>query len=94
MNSQLRAVTKKVDDITVLADRLTSSLLLQRRTLVSMSVDITSLSSHISTDGAMALPRATDNTGGEWRSAHGWLRSWGRSSGASGHGEAGCPVGP
>jgi len=64
LNSQLRAVTKKVDDIAVLADRLTSSLLFQRRTLVSMSGDVTSLLSHNITDGATGLPRATGNTGG------------------------------
>jgi len=59
MNSQLRAVTKKVDDVAVLADRLTVSLVFQRRTLVSMSGDITSVLSDTAANRAAASPPAT-----------------------------------
>jgi len=60
MNSQLRAVTKKVDDIAVLADRLTASLVFQRRALVSMSGDITSVLQHVTASGAAPSPPTTD----------------------------------
>jgi len=64
MNSQLRAVTKKVDDIAVLADRLTASLIFQRRALVAMSGDVTTVLSHVAVNGAALSPPATGNTDG------------------------------
>jgi len=60
LNSQLRAVTNKVDDVAVLADRLTASLVFQRRALVSMSGDITSLLNHVAASGASTSPPKID----------------------------------
>jgi len=64
LNSQLRAVTKKVDDIAVLTDRLTGSLALQRRTLIAMSGDITSVLSHTVANQAAASRRTTGGAEG------------------------------
>jgi len=59
LNSQLRAVTKKVDDIAVLADRLTASLIFQRRTLVTMAADISAVVTSVAADRrALAAPVA------------------------------------
>jgi len=43
MNCQLRSVTKKVDDVAVLADRLTSSLFYQRRAVINMAGDVSTV---------------------------------------------------
>lgn len=56
MNSPLRAITKKVDEISVLADRLTASLVSQRRALLSMSGDVTSVLMHVTASGPAASP--------------------------------------
>jgi len=60
MNSQLRSVTKKVDEIAVLADRLTTSVVFQRRALVAMSGDITSVLKHVAASGAASSPPTID----------------------------------
>jgi len=62
MNSQLRAVTKKVDEIAVLADRLTASLVFQRRSLVSVSADITSVLAHMAASRASASQQLSGET--------------------------------
>jgi len=64
MNSQLRGVTKKVDEIAVLADRLTASLIFQRRALVAMSGDVTTVLSHVAVNGKTLSPPATGSTDG------------------------------
>lgn len=43
LNSQMRAVTKKVDDVAVLADRLTASLFYQRRAVINMAGDVSTV---------------------------------------------------
>jgi len=43
MNSQMRSVTKKVDDIAVLADRLTASLFYQRRAVINMAGEVSTV---------------------------------------------------
>lgn len=60
MNSQLRSVTKKVDEIAVLADRLTASVVFQRRALVAMSGDITSVLKYVAASGAASSPPTID----------------------------------
>jgi len=63
-NSQLRAVTKKVDDIAVLADGFTVSLVPQRRTIVAMSAEVTSMLSHGAASRAAASPPAAGDADG------------------------------
>ena len=62
MNSQLRAVTKKIDEIAVLSDRLTASLVFQRRSLVSISGDITSVLTHMAASRAIPSQQLTGET--------------------------------
>jgi len=64
MSSQLRAVTKKVDDFAVLEDRLTASLVFQHRTLASSSGNITSVLTQRAENQADASPPATRDTEG------------------------------
>jgi len=59
LNSQLRAVTKKVDDIAVLVDRLTASLVFQRRTLVTISGDVSTVLTSVTADRAATAAPGT-----------------------------------
>jgi len=55
MNSQMRAVTKKVDDVAVLADRLTASLFYQRRAIINLAGDITTVLARTAAGSSAAL---------------------------------------
>jgi len=59
LNSQLRAVTKNVDDIAVLVDRLTASLVFQRRTLVTISGDVSTVLTSVTADRAATAAPGT-----------------------------------
>jgi len=59
LNSQLRAGTKKGDDIAVLADRLTASLIFQRGTLVAISGDVSTVLTLVTADRAAAVAPGT-----------------------------------
>jgi len=71
INCQMRAVTKKVDDVAVLADRLTASLFYQRRAVINMAGDVSTVlartvvrSTREMPSGAVRLPeRAADAEG-------------------------------
>jgi len=55
MNSQIRAVTKKLDDVAVLADRLTASLFYQRRAIINMAGDVTSVLTWTAAESSAAM---------------------------------------
>lgn len=65
LNSQMRAVTKKVDAVAVLADRLTASLFYQRRAVINMAGDVSMVLARtvVRSTGAMAAGAGPSSAG-------------------------------